>query len=155
MPGSQPAPPGAAAALRGVRGALLERLPLKITALFFAVVLWLAVGGDELVERRVPVRLALRADGALVPEDRLPALHATVTGRRRDLLKLGPGALVLRRAVAPGVGDSVQIVLRPGDVELPAGAERDLRVREVEPRVVTMRFARRVPETARARSAAP
>ena len=153
MPGSEPAARGAA--LQVMRGAVVERLPLKAIALFFAVVLWLAVSADEPAEHRVAVRLALRTDGRVTLRGEPPPLTATITGRRRDLVKVGTGGLVVRRTVAPGVGDSLQLVVRPADVELPPGVGEAVRVREVAPRVLTLRFAPVPPETARARSAAP
>jgi len=124
------------------RGVLLDRLPLKISAVLFAFVLWLAVGVDEPGERTVAVRLALQSDGAVSLVGRPPVVSATVVGRRRELLKLAGAGLVLRRTIAAHTVDSVRIVLRPADVELPAGLEGDVRVRDVRPASVTLRFAR-------------
>lgn len=122
------------------RDGLLEHGVLKLTAVFFAVVLWLAVSGDEPAEQSVPVRLSLRTDGTVAPRGAPPLLHATVTGRRRDLLKLAPGELVLRRTVVGRSPDSVRLVLRPADVELPAGLAAEVQVRDVQPRTVMVRF---------------
>jgi hypothetical protein len=77
-------------------------------------------------------------------------VRATITGRRRDLIKVGAGPLVLRRTIAPGAADSVRLVVRPSDVELPAGIEGEVRVREVRPRVLTLRFAPAPPAATRA-----
>jgi hypothetical protein len=147
-------------ALRLLRSALLERLPLKAVAIFFAFVLWLAVSADEPGEQTVAVRLALRTDSALTLTGPAARVTATLTGRRRDLLKVRAGDLVLRRTIAGAGADSVRLVLRPGDVELPPGTEVEVRVRDVQPRQLTLRFAHRDPTRAatpppRARAAGP
>ena len=140
-----------------MRDAVLDRLPLKAAALFFATMLWLAVRADEPSEHTVAVRLAVQVDSVLRLRRELPVVTATLTGRRRDLLKLRSGDLVLRRAVARGVADSVRLVLRPGDVEIPSGSEGEVRVRDVQPRQITLHFShdgRHAPGTA-ARPAPP
>jgi hypothetical protein len=129
------------AALEGARGVLFERLPLKLAAIFLAFVLWLAVSVDEPGEQSVAVRVAVRAAGSRSLAEGAPAVSATVVGRRRDLLKLSGATLLVRRTIAAGAADSVRVLLRPADVELPAGMERDLRVRDVQPATVTLRFA--------------
>jgi hypothetical protein len=141
VPGSH-APAREHSALRVLRGALLDRLPLKAVALFFAFVLWLAVSADEPGEQTMAVRLALRVDSTVALRGARPSVSATVTGRRRDLRKLDGGDLVLRRTITAAAADSVRLVLRPADVELPSGLEGDLRVRDVQPRVLMLRFAR-------------
>ena len=50
---------------RRVSAAATERLPLKGTALLFALVLWLIVTAEEPADELVRVRLALTADSAV------------------------------------------------------------------------------------------
>ena len=76
-----------------------------------------------------------------------PVVRAVVAGRARDLVALGEGTLVMRRALpadaaaaAAAVGDSLRIELRPTDIDLPARS--GALGRDVQPRVVTLRLAR-------------
>ena len=118
--------------------AFTERLPQKVAALFFALVLWAAVRSEEPVERLIPVRVAFQLEtdsGDAVPE-RVPVVSARVVGRARDLVKLASTPPEVRRSVEVRALDTVRLELRPSDVELPAGVQAV--VREVRPHWVTV-----------------
>ena len=147
-------PPGSgrtAAMRRRLRSMATERLGYKAAALFFALVLWLVVSTEEPAEQVVPVRLSLELDPAIELRGERPQLRALVAGRGRTLLGLFDSPPVIRRGFGANVPDSVRIVVRPGDIELPPGIEAT--VRDVQPRSVLLRF-RRV-ELSDAEEAAP
>lgn len=123
------------------------RMPLKLAALFFALVLWLAVSAEEPTEEWVDVRVALVHDSSVTLVDSVPAVQALVVGRGRDLLKLYTTLPVLRRVIDADTATRVTLSLRPGDVDLPSNV--DARVRDVRPAAMSMRVriteSRRVP----------
>ena len=136
-------PPGSvrtSAMRRQLREIATERLGYKAAALFFALVLWLVVSTEEPAEQLVPVRLSLELDPAVELRGERPQLRALVAGRGRTLLALFDSPPVIRRGFGANVPDSVRIVIRPGDVELPPGVEAT--VRDVQPRSLLLRFRR-------------
>ena len=124
--------------------AATERLPLKLAALFFAVVLWVVAGAEEPTEARVPVAFAPLHDTALVLRGPTPVIRAVVAGRRRELLKLYRTPPVVRYTFLGDMPDTVRLHLRPADVDLPAGAA--VRVLDVRPREALLTFASRDPQ---------
>ncbi|HEY7896558.1 MAG TPA: YbbR-like domain-containing protein [Gemmatimonadaceae bacterium] len=123
------------------------RFPLKLAALFFALVLWLAVSAEEPTEEWVDVRVALVHDSSVTLVDSVPPVQALVVGRGRDLLKLYTTLPVLRRVIDADTAARLTLSLRPGDVDLPSNV--DARVRDVRPSAMSLRVriteSRRVP----------
>lgn len=132
---------------RRVSAAFTDRLALKASAVLLAIVLWFVVGAREPREEYAPVQFAPRLDSTLVLRDPTPPIRAHVMGRPSEILKLATSPLVIRRQIASDAPDTLVLALRPGDVEVPLGA--DVIVREVYPQSVTLRFeprsSRRVP----------
>jgi len=132
---------------RRASAAFSERLGLKITAVFIAVVVWFVVNAKEPEIELVPVRLTPVLDSSLVLRDPLPQVQAIVAGSPRELIKLSSTLPAIRRQITADAPDTLVIDLRPEDVLLPEGV--DAVVRDVEPRSVTLRFestwTRRVP----------
>lgn len=160
MAPTSPAPPGSGPGpdrqQLGTRARTIEkrlalmataRLPLKLAALFFALVLWLAVSAEEPTEEWVDVRVALVHDSSVTLVDSLPSVQALVVGRGRDLLKLYTTLPVLRRVIDADTATRLTLSLRPGDVDLPSNV--DARVRDVRPAAMSLRVriteSRRVP----------
>jgi hypothetical protein len=122
---------------------LAERLGLKATALGIAVLLWFAIGVRQPTESYVVVTVMPVLDSSLVLVGDPPHVRALVTGPAADIVKLHALPPVLRRTVGANVRDTLVLDLVPGDVHLPAQMARDVRVLDVEPRSVTLRFAAR------------
>lgn len=124
-----------------------QRLALKATAVFVAVVLWFVVNAKEPQMELVRVRFVPVLDSSLVLRDAPPDLQALVAGSPKELIKLNTAAPVVRRQVTADSPDTLVLDLRPGDVTLPEGV--DAVVRDIQPRSVTLRFestwSRRVP----------
>jgi YbbR domain-containing protein len=123
---------------RRVSAAFSERLGLKITAVFIAVVMWFVVNAKEPQIWFGPVRFAPVLDSSLVLRDQVPQIQAIVAGSPRELIKLNSSLPVIRRSISSASPDTLVLDLRPEDVTLPEGV--DAVVREVEPRSVTLRF---------------
>ncbi len=136
-----------AAASRGwrrrVRSMFVERLGLKATALAISVLLWFVVGARQPTESYVTVRVVPELDSSLVLLGDPPSLRALVAGRASDLAKLFASPLVIRRSVGGDAPDTLVLDVLPGDVRLPLDLKGDLRVLDVEPRSVTLRFETR------------
>ena len=128
---------------RRLRDAFTEHLPLKIAAVFFALVLWLVVSAEEPTEEVIAVRFEPALDSGVVIDGEAPNVRALVLGRGRELLKLYSASPVIHRRVRSGVRDSIRIELGPADVDLPAGVSAA--VRDVRPRVVTLKLRRITP----------
>ena len=128
---------------RSLRTALTERLPLKLAALFFAIVLWLVVSAEEPTQEVVNVRFSPALDSGVVIAGGVPPVRALVLGSGRELLKLYNAQPVIVRRVQTGTRDSVRIELGPADVDLPAGVSAV--VRDVRPRIVTLHVQRVAP----------
>ena len=125
------------------RALLVERLALKATALGIAVLLWFVVGVRQPTESYVTVAVMPVMDSSLELLGDPPQVRALVVGRAADIVKLRTLPPVLRRAISAHVRDTVVLDLVPGDVHLPADMARDVRVLDLEPRTVTLRFAMR------------
>jgi hypothetical protein len=128
---------------RKLRDAFTQRIVLKLTAVFFALVLWLVVSAEEPTEEVITVRFQPALDSGVVLDGGAPNVSALVLGRGRELLKLYNAAPVIHRRVRSGLRDSVRIELVPADVDLPAGVNAT--IRDVRPRAVTIRLRRTTP----------
>ena len=128
---------------RSLRAAFTERLGLKLAALFFAIVLWLVVSAEEPTEEIVAVRFAPALDSGVVVAGVVPPVRALVLGSGRELLKLYNAQPVIVRRIPGVTRDSVRVELGPADVDLPAGVNAV--VRDVRPRVLTLRLERVTP----------
>jgi hypothetical protein len=102
-------------------------------------VLWFMVSARETAEEIVGVRFAPQLDSSLTLLEAPRPVSALVIGRRGELMKLVANAPIIRRPIDDEVPDTVAIELRPGDVELPPNV--DARVRDVQPRRITLYFA--------------
>ncbi len=142
-----PAPRPPNAPYKRVTAVFTERLALKATALFVAIVIWFVVNAKEPQIELVPVRFTPVLDSSLVLRDPLPPIQALVAGSPKELIKLNSSLPSIRRPIAAGAPDTLVVDLRPQDVTLPDGV--DAVVREVSPRSLTLRFettwTRRVP----------
>ena len=138
---------GAPPARQGWRGhahaLLAERLGLKATALGLAVLLWFVVGARQPTESWVPVRVVPELDSSLVLLGEAPRVRALVAGRASDLARLFASPPVMRRTVGGDAPDTLVLDISPGDVRMPPDLTGHVRVLDVEPRSVTLRFGTR------------
>ena len=132
-----------------MRAIATERLGLKAIALGLALLLWLVVSARQPTESYVRVRVAPMLDSSLVLLDGTPELRALVAGRAADLVKLAASPLTVRRSVGGDAPDTLLLDVTPADVHVPAEMADAVRVLDVTPRSVMLRFetraSRRVP----------
>jgi hypothetical protein len=132
-----------------VREVATERLKLKAIALVLAALLWVVVGTRQPTEGYARVRVIPELDSSLVLLDGTRELQARVAGRASDLVKLYAAPLVVRRRVGGNVPDTLVLDVTPSDVQLPPDLSGSIRVVDVQPRSVVLRFessaTRRVP----------
>ena len=133
---------------RSMREAFMERLPLKLAALFFAIVLWLVVSAEEPTEEVLVVHFTPALDSGVVVVGEVPPVRALILGSGRELLKLynAPPVIVRRIVGSTAPHDSTRIELGPADVDLPAGVNAV--VRDVRPRYITLHLERVAPVAA-------
>lgn len=126
---------------------LTAHLPAKLAALFFSLVLWLAVGAEEPTDEWVDVRLALALDSTVALRGPAPRVQALVVGRARELFKLYTEPPVIRHVITADTPDQITLELHPEDVILPSNVTA--RVTDVRPRAVPISLlvadVRRVP----------
>jgi len=125
---------------RHLTSAVTEHLPVKFSALFFAVVLWVIVRSEEPSEAWIDVHLALTLDSAITMASQPPKVQALVSGRGRELLKLYSAWPIVRRSI--GIDDTV-FAVHPADVF--TSNEADVKVLDVRPHLVRLPLARLAP----------
>lgn len=116
----------------GVKRRLLAEWPRALIALALSVGLWLIVNGEEPTTGWVRVRVGLTTDADVSLREPAPPVHALVSGKRRELIKLLSTPPRLQRAITEESRDSARLELRVQDIELPSGSQvvvRDLRPR--------------------------
>jgi YbbR domain-containing protein len=128
--------------------AFTQRLVLKGTAIFLAIVLWLVVNAKEPQLELVGVQFQpALLDSSLVLREPLPRIQAIVAGSPKQLIKLSTTPPFIRRQITADAPDTLVLDLRPEDVVLPDGV--DAVVRDVQPRQLMVRFeptwSRKVP----------
>jgi YbbR domain-containing protein len=124
---------------RRIIAAFTDRLVLKGTAIFLAVVLWLVVNAKEPQIELVSVRFTpALLDSSLVLREPLPQIQAIVAGSPKQLIKLSSNPPLIHRQITADAPDTLVMDLRPEDVVLPDGV--DAVVRDVQPRRLMLRF---------------
>lgn len=119
--------------------AFTDRLVLKVTSVFLAIVLWLVVNAKEPQQKLVSVRFSpTLLDSSLVLREPLPQITAIVAGSPKQLIKLGASPPMIRRQITADAPDTLVLDLRPADVVLPDGI--DAVVTDVFPRQLPLRF---------------
>ena len=134
---------------RRLREIATERLGLKAIALLIAILLWLVVSARQPNESLVRVRVSPVLDSTLVLVAGTSEVHALVAGRAADLMKLTTDPPIVRRSVGGDAPDTLVLDLTAADVHVPPELADHVRVLDVQPRSITLRFetraSRRVP----------
>ena len=120
-------------------GGLTRNWPIKLAALLLAATLYVAVAAQEQITQAFPVKLAVVVPPGRTLRQAPPPVSVLVRGRGREILKLR----VFPTALAVRVPDTLtapvwHVTLRPGDVDLPKGA--DVEVTDVTPRELDVRL---------------
>ena len=126
-----------------VRSALTQRLGLKLTALALAILLWVIASARQPTQGYVRVQVVPAMDSSLVLLDPPSSLEALVAGRAVDIVKLYAEPPSVHRRIDGDVPDTLVLDVTPADVRLAAEFASDVRVLDVQPRSVTLRFGTR------------
>lgn len=110
--------------------------PIKLAAVFLAVVLWVVVASEEPTTQVFAVRLTLDVPAGRTLTQPLPTVSALVTGSGREVLKLHAAPPEIRKPIPDTISATIYTIqLQPTDVILPQGAKvsvQDLQPRQVE-----------------------
>jgi YbbR domain-containing protein len=115
---------------------LTQNWPIKLAAVFFSVVLWLAVASEEPTTALLPVKVTVELPAGRMLTQPLPEVSALVAGSGREMLKLRTSQPEIRKLVPDTISTSVYtLALGAGDVVLPLGVKatvHDLQPREIQ-----------------------
>lgn len=109
--------------------------PIKLAAVFFAIMLYVAVAAQQPLTQAFALRLAITVPPGRSIKQPPPGVTVVITGKGSEILKLRSFPRVIRKAVPDTFSGSVwhtQVV--PSDVEIPKGV--DVQVTELTPRDV-------------------
>lgn len=113
------------------------------------MLLWVIASARQPTQGYVRVKVVPALDSSLVLLDPPSALEALVAGRAVDIVKLYAEPPSVHRRIDGDVPDTLVLDVTPADVRLPAEFANDVRILDVQPRSVTLRFGsratRRVP----------
>jgi YbbR domain-containing protein len=106
---------------------------IKLAAIFFAVMLYVAVAAQQPLSQRFALRLAITVPPGRSVRQQPVGVTVTVSGKGSEILKLRSFPRTIRKAIPDTFSGSVWSVhLQPSDVNLPKGT--DLQVTEIAPR---------------------
>jgi hypothetical protein len=111
--------------------------PIKLVALFLALMLYVAVAAQQPARHTFTLKLALELPPGRTLVSKTPTVDIQVSGRGSELMKLRAFPPVIRRTVPDTLAGAVWTVrLQPGDVQLPRGL--DVRVDDITPREIEL-----------------
>lgn len=136
---------GAGAKDNGRRGGLFDHAGLKVLALFFAVVLWFFVVGEESSEVGLMVQLGLKGipEEMIVTKTPVLDIEVRVSGPGGFLEKLSPSDVSVALDLSDSKAGDNTYRLMPVNVKAPSG----IRVLTVRPSSVDIRLERLVKKT--------
>ncbi len=120
-----------------------RRLGLRLTALLIATLLWLVVSARQPTEGMVRVRVVATLDSSLVLLEPPSTLEATVTGRVSDIAKLIAVPPTIHRRISGDSPDTLVLDVLPSEVRVPADVAGEVRIVDLQPRTLTLRFVTR------------
>jgi len=117
----------------GLRAALVNNWPIKLTSLALAAVLWAAVAAEEPTTQLVPVTLMVEPPEGRALTRPLPQVKALYAGSARELIKLYATPPVITAMIPDTLtGSTYALELSPGELKLAQKA--NVQAQEVEPR---------------------
>jgi hypothetical protein len=117
----------------GLRAALVNNWPIKLTSLALAAVLWAAVAAEQPTTQLVPVTLQVEPPEGRALTRPLPQVKALYTGSARELIKLyGTPPVITAMIPDTLTGSSYTLELAPGELKLVEKA--NVQAQDVEPR---------------------
>src|SRR5439155_549702 len=136
--------------MRGSLGLLISRnWPIKLAAVFFAIMLYIAVAAQQPLTQTFSLQLAVAVPPGRSLREQPPGVTVVIAGKGSEIIKLRSFPRVVRKTIPDTFSASVwRVHLQPSDVELPKGT--DVQVAEITPRDIDERSIDEVPIAAAA-----
>ncbi len=116
-------------------GLVARNWPIKLAAVFFAIMLYIAVAAQQPLTQSFPLQLAVTVPPGRSLRQEPPGVTVVIAGKGSEILKLRSFPRVIRTAIPDTLSASVwRVHLQPSDVELPKGTE--VQVAEITPREI-------------------
>jgi YbbR domain-containing protein len=114
---------------------IVRNWPVKLAAMFFAIMLYIAVAAQQPLTQSFVMRLAVDVPPGRSVKQQPASVTVVLTGKGTEIMKLRSFPNVIRRAVPDTFSATVwHVHLQPADVEVPKGA--DVQVADIAPRDV-------------------
>ncbi len=123
----------------GLRAALVNNWPIKLTSLALAAVLWAAVTAEEPTTQLVPVTLLVEPPEGRALTRPLPPVKALYAGSARELIKLY-GTPPVITAMVPDTLTSSRYVLELSPGELKLAVKANVQAQDIQPRRIEVRL---------------
>src|SRR2546422_4737476 len=109
--------------------------PIKLAAMFFAVMLYVAVAAQQPLTQSFALRLAVSVPPSRAVRQQPAGVTVVISGKGSEILKLRSFPRLVRKTIPDTFSASVwHVHLQASDVEIPKGA--DVQVAEITPRDV-------------------
>lgn len=117
-------------------GQLIARnWPIKLAAIFFAIMLYIAVAAQQPLTQSFAMRLAVAVPPGRTIKQQPVAVTVVITGKGTEIMKLRSFPQVIHKVVPDTFSATVwHVHLLPADVEIPKGT--DVQVADIAPRDV-------------------
>jgi YbbR domain-containing protein len=115
---------------------VVRNWPLKLAAVFFAIMLYVAVAAQQPLTQTFAMRLAIAVPPGRTVKEQPAGVQVVITGRGAEMMKLRSLPRTIRKAIPDTFSASVwRATLQNSDVDLPKGTDvqvADIRPREIE-----------------------
>lgn len=120
--------------MRGSLGQLFVRnWPIKLAAMFFAVMMYVAVAAQQPLTQSFAVRLAVAIPPGRTVRQQPPGVTVVISGKGSEMMKLRTFPRVIRKTIPDTFSASVwRVELQASDVDIPKGT--DVQVADITPR---------------------
>ena len=116
---------------------IVRNWPIKLAALFLAVMLYMAVQAQQPIKQTFELKLAAQLPPGRALRQTPPPISVVITGKGSELLKLKFIPRVITKTIPDTFSAPVWVIhLQPNDVEVPKGA--DVQVAEITPRDIEL-----------------
>src|SRR5438067_7116506 len=111
----------------------MRNWPIKLAALFFAVMLYVAVAAQQPLSQSFAMRLAIAIPPGRTVRQQPAGVTVVIAGTGSEILKLRSFPRVIRKVIPDTFSASAwHVQLQPTDIELPKGS--DVQVADIRPR---------------------
>ena len=118
-------------------GLVARNWPIKLAAVFFAIMLYIAEAAEQPLTQSFPLQLEVTVPPGRSLRQQPPGVTVVISGKGNEIMKLRSFPRMIRTAIPDTLSASVwRVHLQPSDVELPKGS--DVQVAEIRPREIDL-----------------